>query len=157
MKRTTSSLHRAHSKGSFNRLVFESEHSLGGGDNDRSLIFRFCQLIVVIIRAITPLSYLFLAYIYVFNISSKNFYIGELSYYVIVPWAIAEALFFPYYYYLFTKLSNMNHELEHFASDREKRFGLVKRCFEALHVSAMNTHATPELYIRKGMFQSISI
>lgn len=151
MKRTTSSLHRAHSKGSFNRLVFESEHSLGGGDHDRSLIFRLCQLVVIVIRAITPLSYLFLAYIYVFNITSKNFYIGELSYYIILVWTIAEVLFFPYYYYLFTKLSHRNHELEHFASDREKRFGLVKKCFEALNVSAMNTHAAPELYIRKGM------
>jgi len=55
MKRTTSSLLRAHSRGSLNRLIFESEHSNGGGGDDRSIPYRLCQLIVIIIRLITPI------------------------------------------------------------------------------------------------------
>ena len=46
LTRTTSSLLLSRSRGSFNRLVFESEHSIGGGSSDRSILFRLCQLVV---------------------------------------------------------------------------------------------------------------
>jgi len=46
MKRSTSSLLRAHSRGSFSRLVFESETLAGGGDSERSLPFRLIQVFV---------------------------------------------------------------------------------------------------------------
>ena len=43
LTRTTSSLLLSRSRGSFNRLVFESEHSIGGGSSDRSIFF--CSLL----------------------------------------------------------------------------------------------------------------
>ena len=46
LKRSTSSLLRAHSRGSFSRLVFESETLAGGGGSERSLPFRLIQLFV---------------------------------------------------------------------------------------------------------------
>ena len=46
LTRTTSSRLLSRSRGSFNRLVFESEHSIGGGSSDRSILFRLCQLVV---------------------------------------------------------------------------------------------------------------
>lgn len=150
MKRTTSSLHRAHSRSSFNRLVFESEHCLGGGHDGRSILFRFFQLMVVIFRSITPFSYLYLAWIVCNNIGYERYMGGAFTYNALLIWMLAEALFFPYYYYLFTSLTNSrNEELEHSASDRQARLGLVQRCFEALLVSAANTHAEPERYLQR--------
>ena len=46
MSRTTSSLLLSRTRGSFDRLVFESEHSNGGGSSDRSITFRLCQVLV---------------------------------------------------------------------------------------------------------------
>lgn len=60
MNRTKSSLQRAHTRSSFARLIFESEHSNGGGHHDRDLIFRLCQMFVLLFRLVTPFSYVFL-------------------------------------------------------------------------------------------------
>lgn len=64
MKRSTSSssLLRAkkNNSGSLSRLLFESEYACGYGNRDRGIIYRLCQLVVLIIRAITPISYIYL-------------------------------------------------------------------------------------------------
>jgi hypothetical protein len=109
MKRTTSSLMRAHSRSSFNRLLFESEHATGGGPKDRSLLFRLCQLVVVIFRSVTPLSYVYLAVLFVYGITPNKMGLGTAFYFFLTAWMVIEALFFPYYLYLFTKLQNLNH------------------------------------------------
>ena len=61
--RSNSSLIRAHSRGSFSRLVLESESS--NGEYATSIPFFVCQIIVITFRSITPLSYLgLLAYFF---------------------------------------------------------------------------------------------
>lgn len=67
MTRTTSSLLRAHSRGSFARLILESEQCngpIGQGHNPRSISFRVCQFIVFLFRLVTPFSYIFLLYVF---------------------------------------------------------------------------------------------
>lgn len=146
MKRTTSSLLRAHSRGSFSRLIFESEWSNGGGHESRSLLFRLCQVSVMCFRVVTPLSYLYLITLAVIALSpsflerdsegtfkwslglSSSLSLTNpwsmlmtsvqeplLSHFVFIfltVWALLEALFFPYYYYLFTKLNSLNNDLQ---------------------------------------------
>ena len=125
-KQTTSSLHNAHTKGSFSRLLFESEHSNGSGDSNRSITFRACQCLVVVMRLVTPFSYVFMFSVWALNISSQNLTgINKILYLMLYMWMLAEVIFLPYYYYLFTTLSSRNEELEHLATDRKGRFDLV--------------------------------
>ena len=113
MKRTHSSLMRAHSRGSFSRLVFESEHSNGGGEPDRSLLFRSVQLFVIIFRLITPFSYVYLASLIYYLAKAGNYaLITNIPMVLFTLWMAMEALFFPYYYMLFTHLNSQKHELE---------------------------------------------
>lgn len=149
MKRSTSSLNRAHSRGSFSRLVFESESNNGGGDKDRSILFRLCQLVVVCFRLVTPASYAFLGALWWFEynpIQDQNILLLILT-----SWMCSEAIFFPYYYYLFLKLSKLNSQLEHVASTKETRTRLVHNCFNALKLAASSeaTGTDPEVYVRK--------
>jgi hypothetical protein len=60
MSRTTSSLLLSRTRGSFDRLVFESEHSNGGGSSDRSITFRLCQ---VLVRTYLLIDFMFMFYI----------------------------------------------------------------------------------------------
>jgi hypothetical protein len=144
-----STLLNAHSKHSFSRLLFESKLSNGFGHYDRSITFRFFQLVVLIIRLVTPFSYVYLLALYSFNLGPKDLKVNSPTYYTFLLWMIAEALFFPYYYYLFTKMNILNDELDHYASDKESRFQLVKNCFEAMYSSALDSDIEPELYLRK--------
>jgi len=125
MKKVTSALHGANVRDAFSRLIFESEHSLGLGDEDRSITFRLCQLLVVLLRSVTPLSYLFVFSVWAFEIRARNFGSYFPLYYVLLVWMTAEVLFLPYYYYLFVTMSNRNKQLEHVAADTEDRFLLV--------------------------------
>ena len=146
LKRTTSSLLRASSRDSLSRLLFESEHSNGGGGDDRSLFFRFCQLVVLIIRSITPLSYAYVVYILIFPNSipiQRN-----LTYQLFTLWMVIEVLFFPYYCYKFTKILNRNDHLQHLGTSKETRLKLMKNCLNSLKVAAKD-ESESHLYIRK--------
>ncbi|KAJ1440279.1 hypothetical protein B484DRAFT_152274 [Ochromonadaceae sp. CCMP2298] len=150
MKRVNSSLHRAHSRDSFSRLLFESESSNGGGDESRSIFFRLCQLGVLAFRLVTPFSYLYLSTLFALKLQPAQFFGGSAMYYFLLVWMLVEALFLPYYYYLFTQLSKRNGDLEHFASDKQSRFLLVRNCLEAMLLAGPSTQE-PEVYIRKAL------
>jgi hypothetical protein len=157
----SSSLHKAHSRHSFNRFLFESEISNGPpfgkltnfrccfllissssylGDKSRSFLFRLCQFFVLLFRLVTPFSYLYLAiaacHFFFPIVDSNNFLLKLLPNKSVLSWSIfawmtVEALFFPYYYYLFTRLNDFNEDLDHMAENKEARFKLVKNCFQA--------------------------
>ena len=81
-KRTTSSLMRAHSRGSFNQLVLESAENLGGGRHDRPILFRLLQVFIVVLRLVTPASYLYLmclaSWMFLYPLSEFNYgYFGN--------------------------------------------------------------------------------
>lgn len=166
MKRSSSSLFKAHSRGSFGRLLFESEHCNGGGSADRSLTFRLSQLLVLVLRIITPISYIYLlSLLFIFSPSQVSWFVGgKLIYNIITFWMVVEATFLPYYCYLFTHLDKKrNKDLPHFANTREARQELVKNCFKALAVSAATNEDMPieqHLYLRKvieGWFLDVPI
>lgn len=129
----SSSLHLAHSRDALSRLIFESEHSLGGGHQGRSLIFRLFQLLVVFLRLVTPASYLFLLAVWIFRVNSSNFVFGPITYFSLLTWTAAEALFLPYYYLLFVKFGLRNKKLDHVAVDTTERYRLVSE-FCSRHV-----------------------
>jgi hypothetical protein len=175
IKRTTSSLLRAHSRNSLNRLLFESEHCNGGGHDDRSLSFRLMQLVVMLLRLVTPLSYLYLIYLcfyvnlhtidnIVYDVFSQKYHLmGVLRILVFSTftlWMIIEALFFPYYCYMFNKLNHkINHDLSHYGSTPQSRQRLVHECFAALQTAAPTNEETYH-YIRKtieGWFLDVPI
>lgn len=157
MKRTKSSLIRSHSRDSFSRLVFESEHSNGGGHHNRSLVYRFCQFMVLLLRSITPLSYVFLIYIAIYKVTADKFSFGCVTYWLLLVWALIEALFFPYYYYLFMKLNNLNDKLLHFAVNKETRLKLVRDCFDAMKKSTVGSDLDIPKYLRKVIIMSALI
>ena len=153
MKRSSSSskLIKAHSTGSFSRFVFESEANNGGGHHDRSILFRICQVVVVVMRLVTPISYVYLIGLLTniikpiqYTTTNKYTYILFL---IFTLWMISEAIFFPYYYYLFSLLNHNRPSLQHLASNKKSRMRLVKNCFQALRLSAQ--HVAPELSVRK--------
>lgn len=127
MNKVTSSLHGAKVRDAFSRLIFESEHSLGFGDDGRSLTFRLCQLLVVMLRSVTPMSYLYVFSIWAFHIRAQHFGSYYPLYYVLLIWMSAEVLFLPYYYYLFVTFGNRNKLLEHVALSSADRYLLVRQ------------------------------
>eukprot|EP01039_Chlorochromonas_danica_P010505 gene10505-11636_t len=164
LKRSQSgSLLRAPSRGSLERLIFESSHCNGptvSPHAEHSLLFRLIQFVVFVFRLITPLSYLFLASQWYRPTDPNTFPGGAVFYWAFLCWMAAEAAFFPYYYYLFTQLNNRNEELQHFASDHETRKRLAEQCFQALLASAQGLPDPPEIYIRRvieGWFLDESI
>lgn len=62
IKRISSSMFRAKGRGSFNRLVFESEHCSGGGPQERGYLYRAAQNAVLLLRSITLIAYLYLSF-----------------------------------------------------------------------------------------------
>jgi hypothetical protein len=151
MNKEVSSLSQAHVRGSFARLVLESETCNGPnvGPSAHSILFRLIQILVLCIRLITPLSYVFILYLWYFPRPISYMNGGSLLYSLFTLWMLAEALFFPYYYYLFTYLNNnMNDGLKHYATDRVSRMQLALNCFEAISL-ASGSPESPELYIRK--------
>jgi len=127
MKQATSSLHGAKLKDTFSRFIFESEHSLGLGGEGRSLSFRLCQLLVVLLRAVTPLSYAYVFLIWMFSITASHFGSYYPLYYVLLIWMSAEVVFLPYQYFLFVTFGNRNKSLEHVALSSTDRFLLVSQ------------------------------
>ena len=136
-----SMLIRSQSQSSFTRLVFEAEHATAFGIKDRSVFFRCCQCFVIVIRMVTPFSYFFLLVLWCYDLWPRKMTQGPFSaifYITLVIWMVIEALFFPYYYYLFSKMSeNMNENLKHLASEPESRMRLFQKCFEAMRFSAI--------------------
>lgn len=74
---------------------------------------------VMIMRSVTPLSYVYLSclalWLIIFS-SSRNFqyqyFGGKISFMFLTLWMVIEAIFFPYYYFLFKRLNKINHDLE---------------------------------------------
>lgn len=165
-KTTSSLLHTASSRNSFTRLLFESEQSGGGGGDDRDLLFRFCQIIVLSIRAITPIAYIlvffrcreFILLQYTWTSYFQMNSLWDILRLVLDFWAVIEVLFFPYYLYLFHYLHHLNDNLNHIGLTSNERQKLIHNCFEALKVSVKQEES--HLYVRKvleGWFLDVPI
>ena len=131
---------------------------------DKDILFRLVELLVFVFRLVTPSSYLYLFVLFYLKLTPDQLG-GPVIYTLLTTWMVIEALFFPYYYFLFVKLNKSKSELQHFASTRESRQLLVKNCFEAMRISAStdpigsssssnsssnsNSGGSPEVYIRK--------
>jgi len=166
MQRSNSSLIRAHSLSSLGRLLIESEVSNGpGGDSkERDWLFRLAQTVVLIFRLFTPAAYVVLFLMFFFpGVISVETFGWPLGYHFLMLICIAEACFFPYYYFLFTQVNQQNKKLQHFAADRDVRLQLVKNCFQAMTAASRpgsKMKTDPELYIRKvieGWFLDVPI
>jgi pimeloyl-ACP methyl ester carboxylesterase len=71
---------------------------------------------------------------------------------VLVLLAVAEVLFFPYYYQLFKRLQLPNDHLKHFAENKAMRQALVVQCFDAILAAARSStkgSPAPEVVIRQ--------
>ncbi len=156
MRRSTSSLFHAHSRGSFGRLLFESESNNGGGYEHRSILFRCLQLLVLAFRIVTPISYAYILTLIYLLITSEADLVprcvgmlgGVIPFSVLTLWMAIEVIFLPYYCYVFTHLNdNLNEEMQHFASNPASRHELVHSCFNALSSAS----PSPHLYVRKVM------
>jgi len=136
---STSSLSKAHSRGSVARLLVESQECNGlvTSKKNRSLLYQLCQLLVFSFRLVTPFSYLYLILIYFFPISPERYPFGWVGYLTLLLWTISEALFLPYYCYKFQELNSPNDSLPHLAIDQESRMQLVRQCFDAMGQSSI--------------------
>lgn len=131
------SLLRSHSRGSFERLLFEAEDCNGPvSSHEHPVLYRLVQAFVFISRLVTPFSYVYLLWSWLLPGDPAAFPGGSAVYWVLLGWMAAEALFFPYYYYLFTQMNALNEELAHFASDPPSRKRLMENCFTALRLAA---------------------
>lgn len=172
MIKTKSALLRAHSRGSFARLLLESEQCNGliHPSTNKSLLYRLLQIGVFVSRLITPMSYVFFAlvclhhYLHIDELrvlqflgfpsldteksffSLRNLSFNKPVYFVFVVWMAVEALFLPYYYLLFRQVLGANRDLQHYCKNQSERMLLVRDCFDALSLGAVGP---PEQYIRK--------
>jgi hypothetical protein len=97
-------------------------------------VFRLCQVLVLVIRVITPFSYLYLLLLCIYGF--KMPYLGTSIYATLLTtWMCVEALFFPYYYYIFNQLNYKSAHLNHYGSTSEKRRKLVADCMDAIEKS----------------------
>lgn len=118
------------------------------------------QVVVIFVRSITPFSYIYLTALllvtvvyprakglgFIPRLESSNF-IENMNEFIfrqdictfskqnilfsaLTVYCVVEAVFFCYYYYLFTQLNDNKNDLDHFASTPEKRKKLVENCFE---------------------------
>ena len=58
-----------------------------------------------------------------------------ILFYAVTIWAALETLFFPYYYYLFVRLSKSKPIGSHYAKNNQERILFARNCFEALKTS----------------------
>ena len=95
---------------------------------------------IIILRLITPASYIYLVAVasWVCMYPTEDFNYGlfgnELLFALLSLFCVSEALFFPYYYFLFTRINSSRHALEHSASDPDSRRRLVRNCIDAMKV-----------------------
>ena len=105
--------------------------------------FQLYELIVLIFRCITPMSYLFLL-VYFMNVAlTGDWFVPEnlflfFIFFFITSWALVEALFFPYYYYLFLKIQNKEATGTHRATCQESRLHFAQRCLESIKIAGEN-------------------
>jgi hypothetical protein len=65
---------------------------------------------IILIRLITPLSYVYLlllanwAFLWPTREFNYNYFGGKVCFFLLTAWMTCEALFFPYYYFLFTRV-----------------------------------------------------
>ena len=129
--RSSSSLLRAHTTGSFSRLILESEAALG--NYQMGIVFTLLQSYIISMRLITPLSYLGLI-----ALAFYDFNLGRIPYAMILLFCCSEALFFPYQLWKFNQV-NAFVELEHFAESWEDRLSFFHKCFDAMMCAASGT------------------
>jgi len=146
--RSSDHLKHARSRGSFNRLLFESQPSMGSDLHKRPPTFVFMQLIVILIRMITPLSYFYLLFLCIDVGSVRKLFPNEFFFYLFSVWMSVEIVFFPYYYHLFNCLNSSKSPLRHYASTRETRMTLIANCFGAMK-QAKPAGVESHTYLRK--------
>lgn len=150
---STSSLLRAHSRGSFARFLMESEECNGpvAFQKPRSIMYIICQVAIFCLRLVTPCSYAYLLLLLFYPISPEQFPFGWIGYMTLLCCTISEALFFPYFYYKFRQLNSPNDELPHLATDRASRIQLVHQCFEAMGHSAIGSDMSMEEHLQRAI------
>lgn len=94
-KNTSSSLLFSDSNGHLDRLLFDSKPCNGSGHPERSLTFRLLQIVVLCLRIITPISYVFvgsLLFLYAFNVPTFDNLDAnsQMIMYCLTCWAILE-------------------------------------------------------------------
>ena len=152
-------------------IISNGPLSLGPGKRDRSIVFQACQLGVLAIRLITPLSYAYLLLLvalsfqsnctwfqnglYIFDISGRcssdatfvsfgRLFLSHFQYLcsfctsqtrlLFFMWMMCEVVFFPYYYFLYLRLSKQNDGLSHFATKKNERIQLAEKCFNVTFI-----------------------
>ena len=150
--RSDASLLRAHSRGSFARLLVESEASIG--KYSLSHWFRFVQIIVLALRLITPLSYVVLICMLVLPSATPEWFGGLHIYCAVLLFSISEALFFPYYLWKFIRMNDTPREWSHFAKCKNSRLNFFHQCMDAM-LDAVSPNSAiadkPELYLRSAV------
>lgn len=147
---STSSLSKAHLRGSFARLLMESQECNGpvAFNKNRPILYLLCQLLVFSFRLVTPCSYLYLILLYFFPISPERYPFGWVGYLTLLIWAISEALFLPYYCYKFQELNSPNDSLPHLAINQESRMQLARQCFDAMSQSSVGNDQSISIEMR---------
>ena len=115
-KNTSSSLLFSDSNGHLDRLLFDSKPCNGSGHPERSLTFRFIQVVVLSLRVITPISYVFigsllLLYLLNFPLLDGLEQRSKIAVYFLICWAVIEVDLFVHvwiYKYIWFPLSDMN-------------------------------------------------
>jgi hypothetical protein len=106
-----------------------------------------------------PISFKSVKHFYTKNASQKLLFI------LITLWATLETLFFPYYYYLFVRLSKSKPNGSHYAKNSQERILFARNCFEALKTSGGYTtggysEENGKIYLQnviEGWFFGVSI
>ena len=145
--RSSDHLSRANSRGSLDRLLFESSPSNGANLHKRPFTYLFMQLIVLIIRLITPVSYFYLFLMWWLHPIDRYFG-NQYLFYTFTTWMLVEVVFFPYYFHLFNVLNVSRSPLRHYASTPECRTRLLTNCFNAMR-EGKKSEDEAHIYLRK--------
>ena len=145
--RSDSSLLRAHSRGSFARLLLESEASMG--NYSLSKWFRFVQMIVLAFRLITPLSYVVLIMMLALPNATPEQFGGITAYSAVLVFALSEALFFPFYLWKFMQMNDSPRTWPHFAQCKNSRLEFFRQCMDAM-IDAVSPYSS-SITLWKGM------
>ncbi|KAJ3011558.1 hypothetical protein HKX48_006774 [Thoreauomyces humboldtii] len=118
----------------------------------RSLFYRLLQIPILFVRAVTPLSYLFIfTLLWHLRMHSatdilallKDRSVPALSFAGFTSWIAVECLWYPYYL-MARKRLQARRPVHHAMNDPESRKRLVTRCWESLAVAAANIDAKHE-------------
>jgi len=64
-------------------------------------------------------------------------------------WMVCEVVFLPYYYVLYLRMSEINEQRSHLATESSERMELVEKCFKGLESASMRDSGPPYEYMRK--------